>query len=277
MTSALRHLPGALLGAGDLLKGLAWSLSLRTSGVRRIRYVTELEALGGERLETLRYRTASGIDETVQANVLLIHEGVVPSVHTAMALGCAMIWRDDQDCYVPVLDPWGESSHPNFYIAGDGADIAGAKAAALRGEIAALGIAARLGRISSEAAAVAARTARAKLKREMAIRPFLDAMFRPRHAIFAPEDETVICRCEEITAREIRCMARSGRQEPNQVKAFTRAGMGPCQGRQCGYTVARMLAAAEGRAMDEVGFYRIRPPLKPVTLGELASLDEGSP
>jgi len=48
--------------------------------------------------------------------------------------------------------------------------------------------------------------------------------------------------------------------------------MGSCQGRQCGYTVTHILAAEEGRFLDEVGFYRFRPPLKPVTLGELASL-----
>ena len=49
--------------------------------------------------------------------------------------------------------------------------------------------------------------------------------------------------------------------------------MGPCQGRQCGYTVAHVLAAAEGRAVPDLGLYRVRPPLKPVTLGELAALD----
>jgi hypothetical protein len=57
---------------------------------------------------------------------------------------------------------------------------------------------------------------------------------------------------------------------------LTRAGMGPCQGRQCGYTVAHILAASHGRPVQEIGFYRVRPPLKPLTLGELASLDCGS-
>ncbi|TPK95327.1 MULTISPECIES: FAD-dependent oxidoreductase [unclassified Mesorhizobium] len=274
LSSALRYLPGALRAVGDLFKGIAWSLTLRASGVRRIRHVTDIEAVGTEHLEAIRFRTASGTEETVQADALLVHEGVIPSVHVALALGSAVTWRDDQDCYVPILDAWGESSQPNVFIAGDGAGIAGAKAAALRGEIAALGIATKLGQITPEAAAEASKPARAKLERELALRPFLDALFRPREAIFIPDDETVVCRCEEITAREIRAMARLGRPGPNQVKAFTRAGMGPCQGRQCGYTVTRILAAAEGRSVEEVGFYRIRPPLKPVTLGELASLRE---
>jgi hypothetical protein len=69
-------------------------------------------------------------------------------------------------------------------------------------------------------------------------------------------------------------MVSIGEPGANQVKAFTRAGMGPCQGRQCGYTVTRILAEAEKRAPADVGFYRVRPPLKPITLGELAALEQ---
>ena len=175
---------------------------------------------------------------------------------------------------MPVLDAWGESSQSDVFIAGDGAGIAGAKAAAIRGELAGLRIAVKLQRIGEAEAAAAARPLRRRLDRELALRPFLEAMFRPRGQIFAPADDTIVCRCEEVTAREIRAMAGIGRPGPNQVKAFTRAGMGPCQGRQCGYTVTRLLADAEKRPAAEVGFYRVRPPLKPVTLGELAALDQ---
>ena len=91
----------------------------------------------------------------------------------------------------------------------------------------------------------------------------------------ALSDETVVCRCEEITAGTLREAARRNRGGPNQLKAFTRCGMGPCQGRQCGYTVMHMLAELYGQPVADVGFFRIRPPLKPVTLGELAALDEG--
>ena len=60
---------------------------------------------------------------------------------------------------------------------------------------------------------------------------------------------------------------------PNQAKAFTRCGMGPCQGRMCGLTAAAVLARASGRGMAETGHLRIRPPIKPITVGELAGLD----
>lgn len=274
MRAALPHLPKALRAAGDLLKGFAWTTKLRTSGVPVIKHVVDVEAIGTDQITAIRYRTADGREETVPADILLVHEGVVPSIHAALALGCAVAWRDDQDCYAPTLDQWGETSQANLFVAGDGAGIAGATAALLRGELAALRIAEKLGRATAQSAEAQAKPLRRRLARELALRPFLDALFKPRSQIFVPADATIVCRCEEITAGDIRAMVEVGQPGPNQVKAFTRAGMGPCQGRQCAYTVTRILAAAEGRSAADVGVYRVRPPLKPITLGELAGLVE---
>ena len=96
------------------------------------------------------------------------------------------------------------------------------------------------------------------------------------HAV-SPADTTVICRCEEVTAGEIRGYAKLGCLGPNQTKAFGRAGMGPCQGRYCGLTVTALLAEANRQTPNETGYYRIRPPLKPVTLGELAEMEQTAP
>jgi len=275
--SALRHLPQGLGRLGDLIKGLSWSLALRRAGFPIIRHVTELRAEGEGRLQRLHYRTENGQEAEVPAEVLLVHEGVVPNIHAPLALGCAVSWHAGQHCYVPVLDAWGESSQANIFVAGDGAGIGGAEAAEPRGRLAALRIAAKLGRLDDATAEVAAAPERSALASALALRPFLDALYAPRPQLYAPPDETLVCRCEEVTAGELRARAVEGRPGPNQLKAFTRAGMGPCQGRQCGYTMAHIIAAAQGRSVEEVGFYRIRPPLKPVTLGELASLDEQEP
>ena len=56
------------------------------------------------------------------------------------------------------------------------------------------------------------------------------------------------------------------------MKAFLRCGMGPCQGRLCGLTVTELIAEARAISPQEVGYYRLRPPVKPITLGELARL-----
>ena len=68
--------------------------------------------------------------------------------------------------------------------------------------------------------------------------------------------------------------ARLGCQGPNQTKFFSRCGMGPCQGRYCGLTVTELMATERGVSPQEVGYYRLRPPIKPVTVAELAALPQ---
>jgi NADPH-dependent 2,4-dienoyl-CoA reductase/sulfur reductase-like enzyme len=273
---ALPHAATALRAWKDVLKGVRWMRELRRAGFPIVHGVTQLRGEGAERLEHVVYRTAAGQSQKIAADLLLIHEGVVPSIHMTQALGCAHDWRADQRCFAPSVDEWGQTSQPGIFSAGDGAGIGGARAASTRGELAALGVALRAGRLTEEAARRAAAPLRRALAAQLSIRPLLDALYPPRAELFEPPDETVVCRCEELTAGQIRAAARIGQPGPNQIKAFTRAGMGPCQGRQCGYTVAHILAAAHGKPVEQIGFYRIRPPLKPLTLGELASLDTGS-
>jgi NADPH-dependent 2,4-dienoyl-CoA reductase/sulfur reductase-like enzyme len=272
-SAAMSKLGAAVVGSpSDLLKGLGWLTTLRRR-VPYVRHVRDIEAIGSQTLEGIRYVTADNRTSTVQASLLLVHEGVVPTIHPTLALGCRHTWNRHQDSFAPELDTWGETSEPNVFVAGDSAGIGGATAARLRGEIAALGIAVKAGRLPQAEATAAARPIRSLLKRALSARPFLDAYYRPRPSVFVPSDETIACRCEEVRVAAIREQAITGRPGPDQVKALTRAGMGPCQGRQCNYTVAHVLAKAEGRAVPEVGLYRVRPPLKPITLGELAALD----
>jgi NADPH-dependent 2,4-dienoyl-CoA reductase/sulfur reductase-like enzyme len=82
----------------------------------------------------------------------------------------------------------------------------------------------------------------------------------------------IVCRCEEVTAGQIRGTLQLGCEGPNQVKSFLRCGMGPCQGRQCGLTVTELIAGSRGVSPDAVGYYRLRPPVKPIALAELATL-----
>ena len=85
---------------------------------------------------------------------------------------------------------------------------------------------------------------------------------------------TIVCRCEEVTAAEITATVEIGPQGPNQMKSFLRCGMGPCQGRLCGLTVTELIAKARGVLPDAVGYYRLRPPVKPVSLAEIAGLEK---
>jgi bacterioferritin-associated ferredoxin len=113
---------------------------------------------------------------------------------------------------------------------------------------------------------------RQALQREEMGRAFLDVLNRPAPQFRIPDGETIVCRCEEVTAKQVRDTAAMGCEGPNQLKAFLRCGMGPCQGRLCGLTVTELIAEVRQVPPAEVGYYRLRPPVKPITLGELASL-----
>jgi NADPH-dependent 2,4-dienoyl-CoA reductase/sulfur reductase-like enzyme len=267
---ALAHLPGALRAPSYLARGLAWRLALRRAGVPWIR-AAHVRAEGEGRLERIRFAAAGGI-HVRPASLLLLHDGVIPSVQITRALGCAHLWDEGLRCWKPATDAWGRSSLARIVIAGDGAGIGGAAVAQLSGRIAALGIAAALGRLAEAARDAAAAPLIAARARHLAVRPFLDALFAP--LAIEPEDDTILCRCEEVTAGRVREAVALGCLGANQLKSFTRAGMGPCQGRLCASTVAAVIAAARGVAVRDVEPYRLRFPTKPLTLGELAALHE---
>jgi len=85
-----------------------------------------------------------------------------------------------------------------------------------------------------------------------------DRGYPPYDGAIAPGDDTVVCRCEDVTAGEIRSYAELGCLGPNRTKALGRAGMGPCQGRYCGLTMTALLATATGQTPDETAHYRKR-------------------
>ena len=205
----------------------------------------------------------------IAADLLLLHQGVVPNVNLANAAGAAHEWNERQLCFQPVLDADFGTTVPGIAVAGDGAGIAGGTAAAERGRIAAI---AAVRALRPDAVLPNPENVRQRLQREEMGRAFLDELNRPSDALRRPVGDTIVCRCEEVTARQVRDTADMGCEGPNQMKAFLRCGMGPCQGRLCGLTVTELIAEQRGMTPAAVGYYRLRPPVKPITLAELASL-----
>jgi octopine oxidase subunit A len=269
---ALPHLPGFLLSS-YAAKGLRLMREVKR-GVRIIRGVTALAARGGERVEEVVYRVGNAAERRLPVETLLLHQGVAPNLNLAASIGCQHRWDETQLCFVPDVDEWGMSTVPGIAIAGDGAGIAGAMAAEHRGRIAALDAAHRLGKLDTggrDRQAAQHRSALAKAERG---RRFLDLLYRPGEAFRLPAGDTLVCRCEEVTARQVLDAVALGCQGPNQLKSFLRCGMGPCQGRLCGLTVTELIARARGVSPGAIDYYRLRPPVKPITLAELASLPQ---
>ncbi|MBU8874941.1 FAD-dependent oxidoreductase [Reyranella sp. MMS21-HV4-11] len=262
---AMFHLPDFALSP-YFGKGLALLKEVRAKVA--IHRADTIEAVGTDRVREVVF-SGSGGTKRLPVDLLLLHQGVVPNVNLANAAGVAHEWNDRQLCFVPVLDADFGSSVPGIAVAGDGAGIAGGTAAAERGRIAAI---AAVRALKPDSVVPDTQAIRQSLQREEMGRSFLDWLNRPSESFRQPVGDTIACRCEEVTAKQVRDTAKMGCEGPNQMKAFLRCGMGPCQGRLCGLTVTELIAAERKSTPDEVGYYRLRPPVKPITLAELASL-----
>lgn len=269
---ALPHLPRALLAHHFITRGLGYQFDLKRAGVPMIKAVTDLKAVGDTQLQAVHFK-AGGKNHVIETERLMVHFGVIPNTHLSRAVGCKHKWNKSQQNLCPVVGRWSNSSCEGIQIVGDGASIGGARTAEHAGRIAAFQALHSLGLIDKKQRNQAARDDQKWMRDDQHIRPFLEKLFRhPKSLLSRPDAETIICRCEEVSAADIRREIASGHTHSNQIKFITRSGMGPCQGRQCTQAVAHIVAIETGQSITADSLYKVRPPVKPLSLGQLASL-----
>jgi len=220
--------------------------------------------------------------ETVAVDTIAIGYGLIPSTELSRLLGCVHDFRSDQGGTLPRRDAEMQTSLPGVYAAGDGAGIGGAELAQIEGRIAAFAVAGRLGKLSAIAARHAIDREQPVLARQKRFAHMLSELFAPGPGLYGlARNDTVVCRCEEVTLGEIRQAVADGATSANEVKGLTRTGMGNCQGRICGALVARIIAAEttshagdagtiEASAIEAVGVVTARSPIHPIPLSALA-------
>lgn len=261
--------PAMLRQPALLAKGLYYLGWLRAHGIAVHQGVELVQATGGERVEAMHWRKG-GHEYQIDCDGVGFGYALRPETQLADLLGCRFRYDGLQRGALPERDAVGRSSVPGVYLAGDGAGIMGADAAEWAGERAALALLADTGhRIDLSRAALLER----QLARTAEFRQGLERAFPfpVQWAARAP-DELVVCRCEDITAGELRrCVADTGAREMNRLKALTRVGMGRCQGRTCGVAAAEILAQACAAQPDAVGRLRGQSPIKPLPFSAVAA------
>ncbi len=88
-------------------------------------------------------------------------------------------------------------------------------------------------------------------------------------------DDVIVCRCEEVSEKEIYDAIKEGATDVTGVKRRTRAGMGLCQGRTCEKQIQAILKAELGETPDDISSGTPRPPVRPVTFGALSAFSVG--
>lgn len=267
-------MPAALLDLPYMGKGLKMALKILKGKIPMIVGVDNLRAEGDGTLEKVRF-TVGGQQREIFAKMMLRHEGIIPRTHIANSLDIDHKWDTLQRCWHPVTDEDGATNIGGIFIAGDGAYVHGGDVSMDKGALAGIASARYLGVISEKEAEFRSSETRRKMRRTRRGRAYLDYVFAPNPKIFDVADETMVCRCECVTAGEIRKAVAEGYTDVNSIKQFTRCGMGHCQGRMCGPALAEIAASAAGSAPDAVGTLRIRQPFRPVTLKDYCDVNSG--
>ena len=268
---AMPFMPAAVLDVGYFMKGLNMAKKVALGKMPIIRGVSNIRGVGGDKLEKVLF-TAGGKQQEIEAVSLLRHEGIIPRTHILNSLDIQHKWDKVQRYWYPVIDENGATDIEGLFLAGDAGYVHGGDASRLKGTLAGIAVAKQLGVISDEEAACRSSDSRTKLKKMRIARAFLRYIFAPNQEIFNVPDETMVCRCECVTAGDIRKAASEGCTNVNEIKLFTRCGMGRCQGRMCGPALAEIAAAELGSTTDAVGTLQIRQPFRPVSLEQYCNL-----
>lgn len=268
---AVSRAPQALRRADFLWKGLAMLNDIKAAGIPHHKGVTQIRIVGKDAVEAIEARCGQKRLH-IPATLALLHFGVIPNTHIFRQMGCHMVWKSDQRYWHPKCDPWGRTNFERIFAAGDGASVSGGLAAQYKGELAALEVARCLGIIPAYERDNLAAPIQKALKLDHWPRPFVDAVYAPRPEQFTFDDDTVICRCENVTVGAVRQAVKEGANELNELKIMTRSGMGPCQGRMCGAALAELVAAELSVSPEKTGLLNIRAPLRLLPLEEIAAM-----
>ena len=261
--------PGMLSQPALFAKGVYFFSWLQAHGVPLHQGVKLLQACGTTQVTGLQF-SSRGQRCEIMCDAVGFGYALRSETQLADLLGCSFSYDSLQRGALPVRDSAGRSSVAGVYLAGDGAGIMGADAAEWAGERAALALLADAGQKVDSARCEALEkqlvgTANFRVSLERAF-PF------PQDWAADAPDDLIICRCEDITAGQLRqCVTDTGAREMNRLKAFTRVGMGRCQGRTCGVAAAEILAQACGISPATVGRLRGQAPLKPLPFSAMAT------
>lgn len=236
-----------------------------------------VSANGTDRLESITYarvdknwRPISGTEKTVPADTLCIGYGFFPSVELFKILNCEMSYDESRGGTVVQLDEWGSTSLPNVFGAGDGTGVSGSYVAILNGQIAALRIAYELDKISEKTLFSLSKSIRKEVNLRKKFQKAINHAYAVKSGIYQlASSETIICRCESIPLKDLLPIIEST-SDFSVVKAYSRCGMGLCQGRNCQRQVSALIAAKHGLDLGKIPGTTPRFPAKPVLLGQIA-------
>jgi len=264
-----------------LLEGAFYLARLAAARVPMQQGVRIVEARGRDCLDAVvvarsdaNGRIIPGTETVCPADALAVGYGFAPNIELPLQAGCSVSFEVDKGGWIVDVDEAMATSLPGIYAAGEPTGIAGAGKSFIEGQLAAWEILYRRGRVNRRQYNRRTRPLKRWRNQQVQYGRFLNRWCRLDPACYDDiPDETIICRCEEITMVEIRRQLNNGFTTLNGLKKATRCQMGNCQGRICGPILTDIVSAYAQQSPHLAGCPSARAPIKPVRLGALADME----
>ena len=260
-------LPKLMARPSVLRNGLALVGELKRAGVQVLTGITPVEIRGtpDDGVQGVVIRDKSGSERSFECDAVAMGYHLRPETQLADLARCAFRFDAETRQWLPELGEDGRTSVPGVYLAGDGVRVLGADAAEIGGRLAALAVLKDVGLPVDEGQLQRLRADQARMDRFR--QGLVQAFPWPAEQAAQLPDDAIVCRCETITAGELRrTVGELGAREANRAKALCRVGMGRCQGRYCGHAGAEIIAHAAGVPLEQVGRLRGQAPVKPLSI-----------
>jgi len=270
------QLPALWSGRELVREGLRYLATVIRARVPRLTSYVPVRVNGREQVESVvlarvdrRGVVIPRTEREVACDVVAVNYGFTANNELAAMAGIAMHHDPPRGGWLPVVDEFGHTSVAGIFATGDAAGLRGALVAEAEGQ--AVGAAA-----AADSEEIARPDFRAGLAVALAARERLSAfqsamqqlLLVPSGLWHLPTDETIICRCENVTLAALRDALTAGYLAPNTIKRVTRAGMGWCGGRTCLQAVS---ALAELHGAPSAAMMTPRPLARPIPLASLAN------
>jgi thioredoxin reductase/bacterioferritin-associated ferredoxin len=270
----LRYLPNLSRQPSLVLDGFKYLAKLKLHGVPYIQSHVIIKASGSEEVEQgiiaaidKDWKPIPGTEQTFDIDAVCLGYGLVPNTDLTRLCGCAHRYSEPLGGWIPEYDERMETSVPRIFVAGDGCGVMGVNSAIQQGRLAGIYAARNLGLADDATAERLAEPVRRKLRSLRKFATALSELYSLRHGIYGlAAEDTVICRCEEISLNTIRNAIQSGADNTDDIKRRTRAGMGYCQGRMCVPSIMAIAQRETGSSPEHTWYMKARSPVKPIPI-----------
>lgn len=268
-----------LLGQRDKLKeGVGQVLRIVFSRTRIRHRYRIVEAMGDQQLESVRVAkvdssgfTVLGSDTVFPCECLAIGNGFSANIELGLLAGCRPAYDAGMGGWIITTDESLQTSVNGIYAAGEITGVGGALKSIAEGRLAAYSILHRLGRIDVQHFQDSVVPLDKERKRYRLFAYRFNALANPSpNAVKSIPDDTILCRCEDITVADVKDAIEAGCRTPVAVKRALRTGMGICQGRICGPILSELIGAYTQAPIEKQTPLSVRCPVKAVPLEVLA-------